>query len=110
MEEELLKNIDEFIDSGNDNLKKRRYNAAVSDFFKAIVVSCDFIIYRDIKILPKNHNDRFSLLKKYFPDIYKNVSNLFILYIKSYNLRLNEEDAINTKSYAYEFRNKINKR
>lgn len=109
MEEELLKNIDEFLDSGNDNLKKTRYNAAVSDFFKAIVVSCDFIIYKDTKIVPKNHNERFSLLKKYFADIYERVSGLFGLYIKSYNLRLNKNDAIKVGDYANEFRNKINK-
>lgn len=66
----LLKNIDEFLDSGKDNFKKKRYNVAVSDFFKAIVISCDFILYRESKIIPKNHNDRFYLLKKYFTNIY----------------------------------------
>ena len=109
MEEELLKNIDEFLDSGKDNLEKGRYNAAVSNFFKAIVVSCDLILYKNIKIIPKNHNDRFSLLRKYFADIYKEVSELFKLYTRSYNLRLDKKDAVKLKNYANELRNKINK-
>lgn len=110
MEEELLSNIDEFLDSGNDNLEKNRYNAAVSDFFKTIVVCCDFIIYKNIKAIPKNHNDRFSLLKKYFGDIYNEVSKLFVLYTKSYNLRLTKKDAVNVRSYANELRDKVNKK
>lgn len=109
MEEELLENIKEFFESGNESLEKKRYNAAVSDFFKAIVILCDYLIYREIKILPKNHNDRFSLLKKYFRDIYSEVSKLFEIYIKSYNLRMNKEDVIKLKKYANELRNKTNK-
>ena len=105
----LLKNIDEFLDSGKDNFKKKRYNVAVSDFFKAIVISCDFILYRAAKIIPKNHNDRFYLLKKYFTDIYQEVSKLFKLYVQSYNLRLDKKDVIVVMNYANGLRNKINK-
>ncbi|MFA5797265.1 MAG: hypothetical protein WC916_04480 [Candidatus Woesearchaeota archaeon] len=101
---ELLDNIAEFIESGEENLKKNRFNAAASDFFKAIVISCDYLIYKEIRILPKNHNDRFSLLKKYFPDIYLKVSNLFKKYVDSYNLRLEQKDAISIKTYSYEIR------
>jgi|SRR3989344_7998366 len=109
MEEELLKNIDEFLESGKDNLEKDRFNAAVSDYFKAIVVMCDCILYKEIKITPKNHNDRFLLLKKYFKDIYEETSRLFRIYTESYNLRLNKEDAVKIKNYADELRNKLNK-
>jgi len=106
----LLKNIDEFLESGKDNIEKKRFNAAVSDFFKGVAVICDLLIYKNIKIIPKNHNDRFSLLRKYFIDIYEEVSELFKLYTKSYNLRLGREDAIKLRDYANELRNKINKR
>jgi len=104
---ELLKNAEEFLDSAEENLKKKRFNAAVSDFFKAIVILCDYLIYRETRIMPKNHNQRFSLLKSYFNDIYKKVSNLFITYTKSYNLRLGKEEANKLKNYAYELKNFI---
>ena len=105
--EELIKNIKEFIDSGNENLAKKRYNAAASDFFKSIVISCDYLIYEEIKTLPKNHNERFSLLKKYFEDIYNKVSELFETYTKSYNLRLLESDAKKIGEYAHEIHNVV---
>lgn len=108
--EDLLKNADEFLESGNENIKKERYNVAVSDFFKAIVIFSDYLLYEDMKILPKNHNERFSLLKIYFKEIYQKVSALFKIYTESYNLRLCKEDAIKLKNYANELKNLTNKK
>ena len=105
--EELLKNAEEFLNSGEDNIKKGRFNVAVSDFFKAIVILCDYLIYRELKILPKNHNERFNLLQNYFKDIYIKVSGLFETYTKSYNLRLGKNDAIKLKEYANGLKNFI---
>jgi len=102
--DELIKNVEEFIESGEENIHKKRYNVAVSDFFKAIVILCDYLIYSEIKILPKNHNERFSLLKKYFFEIYIDVSELFKIYINSYNLRLNLKDATTLKNYVYDLK------
>lgn len=104
---ELLKNVNEFLDSGEDDLKKRRFNVAVSDFFKAIVILCDYLIYKEMKIIPKSHNERFSLLKKYFRKIYTKVSKFFKIYTKSYNLRLGKEEANKLKNYAYELKNTV---
>lgn len=102
--EELLENVEEFLDSGNENFVKKRFNAAASDFFKAVVILCDYLIYREIKIMPKSHNERFTPLKGYFPEIYKKVSKLFKTYTKSYNLRLSEEESLVIKNYAYELK------
>jgi uncharacterized protein (UPF0332 family) len=101
---ELLENAKEFLESGNENLNKKRFNASVSDFFKAIAVLCDYLIYSHIKLLPKNHAERFSLLEKYFKEIYEKVSPLFKDYTNSYNLRMKEPDALKLKEYAYELR------
>ena len=98
-------NAEEFLESGEENLIKERYNASVSDFFKAIVIFCDYLIYREFKIKPKNHNDRFNLLNSYFSDIYREVSDLFRTYTESYNLRMNKEDAEKVRIYAHEIRN-----
>ena len=107
---ELLENIKEFLKSGEDNLKKERFNAATSDFFKAIVVSCDYLLYYNIKILPKNHNERFSLLKKHFKEIYAFISKLFPIYTKSYNFKIKKEDALLIKKYAYELKSFVDKK
>jgi hypothetical protein len=99
---ELIENADEFMASGKDNIKKERWNAAVSDFFKAISNFCDLLIYKKVKILPKNHNERFDLLKKYFLTIYTKILNLFEVYRESYNKRLKMEDALTLQKTAYE--------
>ena len=102
--EELLENVEEFLESGEENLLKKRYNVAVSDFFKAIVILADYLIYREIKVMPKSHNERFSLLNKYFKEIYERVSELFKTYTKSYNLRLNRYEALKVGDYANELK------
>lgn len=108
--EELRDNIKEFLESGEDNLKKERFNAAASDFFKAIVVSCDYLLYSNIKILPKNHNERFSLLNKHFKEIYNTISKLFLIYTKSYNFKIKKEDAFLIRKYAYEIKSFVDKK
>ncbi len=102
--EQLIKNAQEFLDSGNENLLKKRFNASVSDFFKAIVIFCDYLIYADIRIMPKNHKNRFDLLQTYFKDVYEKVSDLFKTYIKTYNLNLRENEAVKLKNYANELK------
>ncbi len=100
--EELLENAKEFIESGEDNLLKKRFNASASDFFKSIVILCDYLLYQEIKRLPKNHNDRFNLLRIYFENIYIKVNSLFEIYIKSYNLRTNLKEVLAIKNYSNE--------
>ena len=99
---ELLGNAREFIESGKDNLLKKRYNASASDFFKSIVIFCDYLIYKEIKSLPKNHNDRFNLLKIYFKNIHDKVSFLFEIYVRSYNLKMNLKEVLLLKDYSDE--------
>lgn len=101
---EIVENALEFLESGEDNLKKNRWNAAVSDFFKAISNFCDYMLYKKIRVFPKNHNERFQLLEKYFKEIYNKIIELFKKYRESYNLRLKKEDALELKLFAYELK------
>lgn len=103
--EQLLKNAMEFFESGDDNLTKNRFNVSISDFFKSIVIFCDYLIYEKIRILPKNHSHRFNLLETYFEEIYRDVSKLFKTYIKSYNLNMGKSEAQKLKEYANELKN-----
>ena len=88
----ILDNAKEFLESANDNEVKKRYNVAVSDYFKAIVIYCDAIIYEQRKMLPKNHSERFDILKNYFPELYSLISPLFRHYTDSYNNKLSQKD------------------
>lgn len=101
---ELLENADDFIEAGEDSLKKEKWNVAVANYFRAIANICDFLIYAKLKIIPKNHNERFELLKKQFSILHEKIISLFETYRKSYNLKLTREDALNVQKEAYEFR------
>lgn len=87
----------EFFESGEDNLLKKRFNAATDSYFKAIVTLCDHNLEENQGVMPKNHNDRFELLKINYPNAYTIVSELFSRYRKTYNQKADEEDAKITK-------------
>lgn len=105
--DELIANANESIESGEDDLKKNRFNAAVASFFRAIVNLVDYLLYKEIKLMVKNHAERFSLLNKYFPEIHKKVAELFEKYRDSYKKRLSREDALELRRYVYELKNII---
>ncbi len=102
MEDDLLRNADEFLASGEENIARRRYNAAVSDLF---MILCDRRLYGEMRVLPKNHTERFGLLKRHLPALHRRVSALFRTYTRSYNLRSTREEAAAVKAYAIELRN-----
>ncbi len=93
IEKDLRKNTEEFIQSGDEDLQKERFNAAVSSYFKAIVILCDLKIYEEHRLLPKSHSERFHFLKLHFKDTYEIVDSLFKTYTSSYNLVSNKSDA-----------------
>jgi len=104
IEEDLEQNIKEFLESAEEDFIKRRYNIAISSYFKAFSAICDLEIYKLKRILPKNHNERFLFLKISFPEVHKIMSSLFNTYTKTYNLRLELKDAIIFKENAKKIR------
>ncbi len=94
---ELTKNFDDFITSAEEDLKKSRFNPAVSSYFKGIAILCDLNIYRKVGLLPKNHSERFLYLKMHFKDVYDIVNPLFKDYTDSYNKRVSKENAFKLK-------------
>lgn len=53
--EELLKNIDEFLESGEENLKKERFIAAVSELFDTYVKSYNLRLGKEEAIKLKEY-------------------------------------------------------
>ena len=104
IEKDLLLNFKDFYNSGNDELEKQRYNPAISSYFKALVILCDWKIYTERGLLPKNHNERFDFLRQYFPKAYSLVDSIFDEYRKSYNLRMEKMDALKVKENVEKLR------
>lgn len=95
--ESLFSNFKDFLASADDELDKKRYNPSVSSYFKALVILCDWKIYKERGLLPKNHSERFFILRNHFHEAYFLIDSLFKEYRESYNLRMNKEDAIKLK-------------
>lgn len=66
---ELLENAKEFRESGIENLEKKRYNVSASDFFKSIVIFCDYLIYNQINYNLKMNLKEVLLLKEYSDEL-----------------------------------------
>lgn len=95
--EDLLQNFKEFLKSADRDLEDGLYNAAISSYFKAIAVLCDYLIYNERSLLPKNHKERFLFLELNYKEIYEIISPLFKEYTDSYNLRIKKEQAARLK-------------
>ena len=63
----------EFYSEAKQSEINKSYNSAATLYFKAIVVAIDYIIFLEKSIIPKNHTQRFEILKKEYPKASKSV-------------------------------------
>ena len=84
----LLANFQEFYDLAQDAFVKKKYNGAVTLFYKALVELCDYALFTSQGKLGANHRDRFELLQRHHPALYEVASKLFRFYQDSYSKRI----------------------
>lgn len=92
-EEFLIENIREFVKEGKEAKLNGSYNSSVTLFFKALAVSCDLHILRKEGVIPKNHTERFEILRTKYKEIYQILNKDFPVYQQSYRLKLGKEYA-----------------
>jgi hypothetical protein len=90
-EEILTKSGKEYYYSGEDELKKNRFNSAVVLFFKALVSFSDLYVLQKTGDTPSSHNDRFKVTKENFPEVYNLLDKDFPFYQSSYVQILSKE-------------------
>lgn len=83
-EEILEKTAREYFNSGEDELKKERYNSAVVLFFKALVALVDLYIFQNTGSTPSSHGDRFRIIQEKHLEIYNILDKDFPFYQDSY--------------------------
>ncbi|MEK6916189.1 MAG: hypothetical protein AABW92_00440 [Nanoarchaeota archaeon] len=81
----------EFFDEAEQSELNNSLNTAATLYFKAIVVALDFHILKHEKLIPKNHTERFYILKSKYNDFYLLLDRDFPLYQKTYSLQVNKE-------------------
>lgn len=80
----LKSGIEEFLIIGRLSEERKFYRAAVSNYFKALAGLCDFILFRALKKVPSNHNERFNLLRDHKYKAFNVISSLFKSYTDTY--------------------------
>ncbi|MBI2575675.1 hypothetical protein HYV84_00530 [Candidatus Woesearchaeota archaeon] len=100
-EQILQGNCEEYLEFAEQALAKKKFNTAVTLFFKAIGAAADFFILMKEGIVPSSHAQRFKILKEKYPDIYCILDKDFPFYQESYTKKLTEEAAEVLKDDAY---------
>lgn len=80
----LERTAKEYFQSGKEEFEKGRYNAAVVLFFKAIAAITDIYILDQTGKTPSSHNERFSITKQRYSDVYDILDKDFPYYQDSY--------------------------
>jgi|SRR3989338_4203773 len=89
----LIDNFVEYVVFADQAYQKKKYNTAVTLYFKAICAAVDLFLLRKERFVPSSHADRFQILKEKYSEIYELVDKDFPFYQESYNQKMNKEAA-----------------
>jgi len=88
MEQELLENIKKFWNSAELVYSTKDYTSASILYFKCWFVMIDYILFKKLRKTPKDHTERFSILKRYYPEFYLDLDKYFQVYRDTYSLNI----------------------
>lgn len=98
VENEILnKNLKEYLEVADYAFKNKKFNTAVTLYYKALVELCDLELLAKLGKIGANHTERFELLKAASPQLYNTASKLFRFYRDSYNKEVSETIAMLVK-------------
>lgn len=69
-------------------------------YFKAIFVAYDLLLLKAALKAPKDHTERFQLLRTFFPEEYNLLDRYFSVYRSTYTLLIDEQTAKEIRSYV----------
>lgn len=88
---ELLENIQRFWRSADIIYKDKDYTSAAILYFKCLFAILDNIIYSKQKFIPKDHTQRFEILKEEFSKYYLILDRYFQVYRDTYTNKISKE-------------------
>lgn len=87
----LIKKARNYFILGNIGKSLNMHSESATNYFKSLSAVDDFILNK-INLNPKNHTERFSMLRQHFPEFYKITDSLFNVYRKTYASELTMEE------------------
>ena len=90
MREDLIKNIKNFKNSAQIVYNTGDYTSSTILYFKCLFVVLDFIILQKRGKTPKDHTERFYMLKEDFPELYCFLDKYYPIYRQTYSLTIDK--------------------
>ncbi len=87
----LIKKARNYFILGKIGESLKMFSESASNYFKSLSAVNDFVLSK-INLEPKDHGQRFSMLKEHFPEFYKITDSLFTVYRKTYTSELTKEE------------------
>jgi hypothetical protein len=89
----LEENYQEYFELAKDAFEKKKFNAAVTLFFKAIVAGADLLLLEKEGQIPSSNTSRFRITQNSYPEIYNILDKDFPFYQDSYTKKMDDETA-----------------
>jgi len=89
--DELKYQIKVLLNSSNLVYDSKDYTSATILFFKSLFVILDYLLLKKTGKSPKDHSERFRMLKKNIPRLYTFLDKYFPLYRQTYSITIEKE-------------------
>lgn len=90
-EKEIIeKNLKEYLEIARYSFARKKFNTSVTLYYKALVELCDLELLDKANKIGANHTERFELLQRFSPELYRTASKMFRFYRDSYNKEIKE--------------------
>lgn len=73
----IKKNFEEYLEIAEYSMGKKKFNSAVTLYYKALVELCDLELLDKTDKIGSNHTERFRLLESNSPELYNISSKMF---------------------------------
>lgn len=94
IKDEILKNLRNYMQSSDKLYKDSDYTSSCVLYFKAFFAALDYLLLINGFGIPKDHSERFRLLQRKFPVLYKLLDKFFPIYQRTYSLSIDKEECI----------------
>ena len=90
MKQDLIKNIKDFKNSAEIVYNTGDYTSSTILYFKCLFVIFDLIILQKKGKTPKDHTERFNILKENFSELYLFLDKHYPIYRQTYSLTIDK--------------------
>jgi len=97
LKDELMENTRQFKESADLVYGKNDFTSATILYFKGLFCFYDLKLLTAFGITPKNHTERFELLRTKFPGLYEELNLAFEIYRSTYTTKVSKRDCDDAK-------------